>query len=148
MLSPTPPLKTLNDVIVFDFKGMDAGDRFLVPMESGKNVPFPIQRVFTINAHREGLVGGRHSHRMCSQLIVCLHGECDVVCKADGEDDSVTIRLDRPNKAVLLPPSIWGEQIYRRDDTVLMVLCDQGYNETDYIRSFDDHIDHRRSLAN
>lgn len=132
-----PRLRVLSDVRLVPFRGMSAEDRLIVPIEAERDAPFPIRRVFTINAGRDGLVGGRHAHRECSQLIVCLHGVVEVVCIADNPDDARVFRLDRPDQGVLVPPSIWAEQRYIGDQVVLMVLCDRHYEAGDYIRDLD-----------
>ncbi len=139
-------LPNLTEVKTIAFRAMSAPDRMLVPFEAGADVPFPIRRVFTINADKAGLVGGRHAHRRCSQLLVCLSGACDVVSRIDGSDRVRVDRLDRADRGLLIPPGIWAEQHYRDDRTVLMVLCDQGYDAADYIRDFD-QFERYRGLA-
>lgn len=132
-----PRLRVLSDVRLLPFRGMSAEDRMIVPIEAEKDAPFPIRRVFTIRAERDGLVGGRHAHRECSQLLVCLHGVVEVTCIADDPDRPLVFRLERPDQGLLVPPSIWAEQRYLGDQVVLMVLCDRGYEASDYIRDFD-----------
>jgi hypothetical protein len=43
-------------------------------------------------------------------------------------------RLDRGNLGLLVPPMIWNTVTFRRADSVLIVLCDRGYEPDDYIR--------------
>jgi len=141
------PLLTLDDVRWIEFPGRSAEDRMIVPMEAERDVPFTVRRVFTITASRQDLVGGRHGHRLCQQLLVCLHGVCEVRCIADDPAETRSFILDRPDRGVLIPPSIWGEQHYRSRETVLMVMCDQYYAADDYLRDFDQYLAYRRSLA-
>jgi dTDP-4-dehydrorhamnose 3,5-epimerase-like enzyme len=131
-------LASLSDVRTVPFRAMSAADRTLVPFEAEREVPFPIRRVFTINATRAGLVGGQHAHRRCQQLLVCLHGVCEVACIADDPKHPTIIRLDRPDRGVLVPPTIWAEERYVTPETVLMVFCDQLYDPADYIRDWAD----------
>jgi hypothetical protein len=137
-------LAVLDDVRMIAFRGMPADDRLVVPLEAERSVPFPIRRVFTVHARRAGLVGGRHAHRVCQQLLVCVHGACDVVCAAALEERR-TFHLDRPDQGLLIPASIWGEQNYLTADTVLMVLCDQFYDAADYLRDPDAYQAYRRA---
>jgi len=37
----------------------------------------------------------------------------------------------------LIPPTIWAEQTYLQENTIVLVLCDQFYDEADYIRDYD-----------
>lgn len=137
---------TLDDVKEFAFKGMSAEDRLIVPIEATRDAPFDIRRVFTIQASRADLVGGRHAHKQCSQLLVCLHGKIDVTVFAD-EHTSRTYTIDSATQGLLIPPGIWAEQMYHTDDTVLMVLCDRFYEAADYIRDFDQFLAYRRQVA-
>ncbi|MEJ0068896.1 MAG: FdtA/QdtA family cupin domain-containing protein [Pseudomonadota bacterium] len=137
-------LAVLDDVRAIAFPGMPADDRLLVVLEAERSVPFPIRRVFTVHARRAGLIGGRHAHRICQQLLVCVHGACEVTCAAELDERRV-FRLDQPDQALLIPASIWGEQRYLTADTVLMVLCDQLYDASDYLRDPEAYQRYRRS---
>ena len=137
-------LAVLDDVRLIAFRGMPADDRLVVPLEAGREVPFDIRRVFTVQARRAGVTGGRHAHRVCRQLLVCVHGACEVSCAALLEERR-SFTLDRPDLGLLIPASIWGEQHYRTADTVLMVLCDQPYDAADYIRDAAAYQAYRRA---
>ena len=137
-------LATLNDVRPITFRAMPAEDRLLVAVEAERDAPFAIRRVFTVRADRADLTGGRHAHRQCHQLLVCVHGACDVACLLDGPADSRVWTLDRPDCGLLVPPGIWAEQRYRVAGTVIMVLCDRPYEADDYIRDFDAYRAFRR----
>lgn len=128
-------LSSLRDIKSFTFRSMPGPDRMLVPIEAGADIPLSIARVFTINA-KAGVIGGRHAHRRCSQLLICLTGAVEVVSRIDGSGQVRVDRLDCPDQGVLIPPGIWAEQRYLADPTVLMVLCDRGYEADDYIRDF------------
>lgn len=61
-------------------------------------------------------------------------------------DDGIerkTFRLDTPESALVIPPGIWAEQQYLESDTVLTVLCDKTYQESDYIRDYKQFTDYR-----
>ena len=101
----------------------------------GNIIPFNISRVFTVRASKDS-VRGEHAHRHCSQLLICTNGAVEVKC-----DDTRTTEiyaLDKPNFGLLIPPGIWADQKYIEDNTTLTVLCDQPYEEADYIRNYDD----------
>lgn len=109
-------------------------DGALSVFEGGAGVPFQIARVFTVAAV-DGAIRGRHAHRQCSQLLVCLSGEIEAIAD-DGERRRVEY-LSGPEEGLLLPPMIWGEQRYLGADALLLVLCDRGYEEADYLRDYD-----------
>jgi dTDP-4-dehydrorhamnose 3,5-epimerase-like enzyme len=105
----------------------------LVIYEQGRAVPFSVRRVFTVRA-REISERGRHAHKQCKQVMTCLTGRCDVT--VDDGKNRKTVVLARPQDALYVPALIWAEQSYREPGTILMVLCDQLYDEADYIRDY------------
>lgn len=117
------------------------GDGVLVVAEAAQQVPFPIQRMFTIVA-AAGAKRGRHAHRLCSQFMVCVRGAVEVVC--DDGDDRKTFSLDSGELALLVPPALWVDIDFRQDDSILIVLCDRLYEEHDYIRDYDEFLSFRK----
>ncbi len=57
----------------------------------------------------------------------------------DGNTQIETL-LSPGNEAVLVPFGIWAEQDYMKDNSVIIVFCDQSYDESDYIRNYDEFI--------
>ena len=103
----------------------------------GEIIPFSIKRVFNVR-QQKGDIRGRHAHRHCSQLLICTNGAVEVKC-----DDSSTTEiyvLDKPNFGLFIPPRIWADQKYIENNTILTVLCDHLFEETDYLRSYDDFM--------
>lgn len=117
----------------------------LVVMEGVTHVPFQIARVFSVCAPL-GAVRGMHAHRSCAQFLVCVSGAIEVVC--DDGNERREIVLDRPGFGLLVPPSIWAEEIYHQADSVMVVLCDRKYEAEDYIRGYDEFKAFRASSAN
>ena len=110
----------------------------LVVVEGQSNVfPFSIMRMFNVRSDINS-IRGRHSHRHCTQLLICTNGAIEVQC-----DDSIETRkyfLDKANYGLLIPPRIWAEQKYIKEDTVLTVLCDRPFDEDDYIRDYKEFL--------
>jgi dTDP-4-dehydrorhamnose 3,5-epimerase-like enzyme len=123
-------------------KHMDAnGDGVLVVAEVS-DVPFEIQRMFTIAAPG-GATRGRHAHRLCSQLMLCVTGGLDVTC--DNANGRKTFSLDSPEKALLVPSGLWVEIRFKQNESVLIVLCDRVYEEGDYIRDYAEFLAFRKA---
>jgi hypothetical protein len=105
--------------------------------ESGCQVPFDIRRVFTVSA-MTGDPRGDHAHKQCTQLLVCVSGMVRVSC-----DNGIEVThhvLEGMSIGLLVPAGIWAKEEYLTDGAVLMVLCDRGYEEGDYIRSYVDYL--------
>ncbi len=114
----------------------------LLVAESGRDVPFAFPRVFAVTADA-GAVRGRHAHRACSQFLVAATGKVEVLC-----DDGRATRafaLDRPDRGLLLPPGIWATLAFHVPHTVLLVLCDRPFDESDYIRDHGAFLAWRRA---
>ncbi len=107
--------------------------------EIGKHLPFTVKRYFIVyNVHNKE-IRGEHAHKKLSQFLVCITGNCTVML-----DDGVNREeylLDTPNCGLLIPPMVWGVQYKYSEDAVLLVLASDVYDESDYIRDFDDFIE-------
>jgi dTDP-4-dehydrorhamnose 3,5-epimerase-like enzyme len=124
-------MKSVNDVRWIDLPSRDQGQ--LVVMQALAEVPFSLARVFMVRADA-GATRGRHAHRQCSQLLVCVNGTVDVKCE-DAANEAAFV-LDSPARGLLVPPSIWASQLYRDPGSILLVLCDRAYEPEDYIRDY------------
>ena len=123
------------------FKESNGDD--LVVVEAQSNVfPFSIMRMFSVRSEIDG-IRGRHAHRRCTQFLICINGAIEVQC-----DDSIETRkyvLDKANYGLLIPPGVWAEQKYIKEDTVLTVLCDRPFDESDYIRDYKEFLKYVRT---
>ncbi|MGE0614875.1 MAG: FdtA/QdtA family cupin domain-containing protein [Bacteriovoracia bacterium] len=139
-------LKTVKDVKHERFKriGTEANG-YLVALEELRNVPFDIKRIFYVYGTPGGALRGKHAHKECQQFLICIRGRCDLVFD-DGKEKR-TLRLDSPDQGAYLPPSVWGEQTYLDEGTMLMVLTDKYYDESDYLRDYDGFLAWRRGQA-
>ncbi|MFC1536578.1 FdtA/QdtA family cupin domain-containing protein [Pseudomonadota bacterium] len=115
----------------------------LVAFEENTNLPVGIQRVFVVSGNY-GAVRGKHAHKQLTQVLACVHGECKVTCD-DGESRR-EFSLTGINQVLQIPPGIWAEQEYMVEGTVLMVLCDLPYDESDYIRNYQEFLQYREGM--
>jgi dTDP-4-dehydrorhamnose 3,5-epimerase-like enzyme len=112
-----------------------------VVVAQGPHVPFTIARLFTVSGPMDA-ERGKHAHRRCAQFMICVHGAIEVIC-----DDGAAKRafvLNRGNLALHVPPGIWNTIVFRKEDSVLAVLCDRPYEEEDYIRDYGVFISFRQ----
>ena len=120
-------------IIKFEIHSNSTGN--LCVYETGEKVPFDIKRIFTVTA-KKNEIRGNHSHKICQQLLVCVSGEIEVACD-DGLNQRI-YRLSEMSKGLLIPAGIWASQKYIHADSVLMVLCDQSYDQCDYIFDYEE----------
>lgn len=123
-------------LIDFDVKGDATGS--LVAIEGAGNIPFEIKRVYYIYGTTSAAVRGRHAHRRLQQLIFCPIGSCEFTLD-DGRERQ-TIRLQHPNQGLYIKNSIWREFNNFSPDCVVMVLASECYDESDYIRNYDEFL--------
>ena len=127
---------------VVQLQRLPAHDSLLAIATSGVQIPFPVQRAFLVRADAEGVKRGEHAHRRLHQFMICVTGEVEVTT-----DDGAQRRncvLSSMAHGLHVPPGVWAEQCYRRKGTVLLVLCDAPYEESDYIRDYDEFLRLRR----
>jgi WxcM-like, C-terminal len=109
----------------------------LTPIHQGVDVPFEIERVFYIYDVPGGEDRGAHAHKECHQFIVAASGAFEVELK-DGEN-SRTILLNRPYFGLYVPPGIWAQEQGFSSGSVCLVFASLPYDESDYIRDFDNY---------
>lgn len=108
----------------------------LAARELGRGLPFEPKRCFVIFDVPSKEVRGEHAHRECHQLLICLKG--NVTCMVDNGQNRAEHCLDTPEKALHIPPMIWGTQYKYSDDAVLLVLASAPYDPDDYIRTYEE----------
>jgi len=99
-------------------------------------IGFPVKRVYYIFHTREGVKRGGHAHRRLRQLVVAVTGSCEFIL--DNGVKRETIKLDSPTKGLVIGPMIWREMQNFSEDCVLVVIASENYDESDYIRDYED----------
>lgn len=116
-----------------DFRGQ------LVSLESNREIPFEIKRVYYAYDTIHEAVRGRHAHKTLEQILICIHGSFRLLLD-DGESRE-QVFLDKPYEGVYIAHMIWREMYDFSDDAVLLVLASDLYNEDDYIRDYEVFLD-------
>lgn len=112
--------------------GDDRGS--LIALEEGINIPFSVKRVYYLFNTKEGVRRGFHAHKTLKQVAIVVRGSCCFVL--DDGKEKVEVLLDNSAKGLLIESFMWREMYDFSDDCVLMVLADQLYDESDYIRDY------------
>lgn len=110
----------------------------LIPLESNDNIPFDIKRVYYIYDVEEKVRRGFHSHKNLHQVLICVHGTVKILVKTPKEEKIIV--LDDPTKGLYIGPNICREMYDFEDGAVLLVLASEHYDESDYIRDYDDYL--------
>ena len=110
----------------------------LVFFEANKHIPFAFKRVYYTYGVKEGIIRGHHAHKALEQLLICVYGAIEIMCD-DGKKKEYTV-LDDPAKGLYVGKGIWHAMKWLKDDSVLLVLASEYYDESDYIRDYDEFI--------
>jgi dTDP-4-dehydrorhamnose 3,5-epimerase-like enzyme len=93
---------------------------------------------FLYGAKKNALRGG-HAHKELTQIFTCVYGAIEVIL-----DDGVTIKsivLNNPNQRIVVDAMTWRTIRWLKDDSILFVLASYSYDESDYIRNYDEFIE-------
>lgn len=121
---------------VFQPHGDERGQ--LVALEEFKDIPFSIKRVYYMYDTGEGVVRGHHAHKHLQQILICIHESCKI--RLDNGTEEKVIPLERPYEGLYVSGAMWREMYDFSPDAVLMVLASEPYDESDYIRKYDEFL--------
>lgn len=111
----------------------------LVALEEQHNIPFSIKRVYYLYDTLQGIRRGFHAHKKTRQLAIAVKGSC--MFHFDDGQQTKEILLDNPAKGLMIEPEMWHEMYDFSQDCILMVLADDVYDESDYIRNYQEFIE-------
>ena len=110
----------------------------LIAIEANKDVPFEVKRVYYMYDTGEGVRRGYHAHKQLQQVLICIHGSCKILL--DNGIEKEIVPLDDPSIGLFIGNNMWREMFDFSSDAVLMVLASEYYDESDYIRNYDDFL--------
>ena len=116
--------------------GDDRGS--LMVLESNKNVPFKVKRIYYILDAKPDIPRGFHAHKELMQLAFCIKGSCNMIM--DNGIEKQQVRIDKSNIGLMIPPMVWHEMHDFSEDCVMLVLASAQYDEADYIRDYDEFM--------
>ena len=109
----------------------------LVAIESNQSIPFEIKRLYyifnTTNQSR-----GFHAHIDLKQVAVCVKGSCRFIL--DNGHVREEVILNSPTQGLYIEALTWREMHDFSDDCVLLVLASKHYDESDYIRDYQEFL--------
>ena len=130
------------NILHLEIKGDSRGS--LIAIESNKDIPFDMKRIYYIFDTKPGVVRGHHAHKTLEQMLICVSGSCTIVLD-DGEKRSEVVLSD-PSTGLYIGANIWHEMKDFSEGAVLLVLASDFYNENDYIRNYDEFMIYIRSI--
>jgi len=107
-------------------------------VENSKHIPFDIKRAYYVYDIPTNSVRGGHAHKKLKQFLIAVAGSFDVTLN-DGKNQR-SFTLDSPTSGLYLANHVWCDINNFRAGSVCLVLTSDIYDESDYLRNYDDFI--------
>lgn len=101
-------------------------------------LPFAFKRIYYLYDVPSGAQRGGHSHIEQKEFLIALSGSFDVILN-DGFEQK-TLTLNKPFEGLLINAGIWRELNNFSSGSVCLVIASAVFDETDYVRDFDEFI--------
>ena len=93
-------------VINFQQHGDDRGQ--LVALETSKEIPFLVKRVYYMYDTGEGVRRGYHAHKELKQILICVHGSCKI--HLDDGFETAEVTLDKPYEGLYVTSNMISQK--------------------------------------
>lgn len=113
----------------------------ITAINNNLEVPFNIKRVYYLYDVPGGEERGAHAHKDLQQLIIAASGSFDLVLN-DGKIKR-TFHLNRPYLGVYMPSGLWRELNNFSSGSICLVLASEAYDESDYIRNYNEFLNYK-----
>ncbi len=132
--SPAPAAGGGELITTIDLQTIPMPNGILGVAEVSKHIGFPVHRIYYIRDVPAGQSRGAHGHKSLRQCFLCLRGSVTLSLTKGGRTQSIV--LERPSQGVVVPAGCWRDLSDFSDDSVVMVLASDEYDEGDYIRDY------------
>lgn len=104
-----------------------------------KNLPFIPKRIYWLSDPETGQIRGNHAHKSLRQFIWAVKGSVEIVL-SDGKN-FITESICYESQGILLEPGLWRTLKNFSKDSVIVILADRDYIESDYIRNWNEFLE-------
>lgn len=125
------------EMLVFKEHGDERGH--LVVVEGMSDIPFDIKRIFYIYGSDSEVVRGQHANKKTEFVLINVAGTSKVRVD-DGKGNEAVFSLNRPHTGVYLPTLVWKDMYDFSEDSVLLCLASEHYDNSEYIRDYDEFV--------
>ncbi len=105
-------------------------------IEQGRHMPFQPKRLYYMTDVPTGAARGGHAHKRLHQFFFLPKGSVELAL--DDGRNTQEIRLTDDFRGFYMCPMIWRILRNFAPGTVVGVLASEGYDENDYIRSYEE----------
>lgn len=111
----------------------------LTAVEGDITLPFAIRRVYYIYDVPSGATRAAHAHKILHQCFVAIAGSFNI--HLENGSQTANIVLNRPNIGLYVRPGVWRLIDNFSGGAVCLVFASAHYEESDYIRSYDEFLE-------
>lgn len=101
----------------------------LIPF-SFDQMPFKPCRSFVVADVPAGVIRGGHAHKSGKQMLVCLQGRIGILMRHQSEE--VSFVIEPGPFGLVFGPSVWCQQKYLNEGSVLLVFASEPYDPESY----------------
>lgn len=130
-------MQNVNDCKILSFEEHN-NDGKLTVIESLKQIPFSIKRIFYIYEVNSDKIRGQHANRNSDFVMFVVKGNVKV--KVFDGNEYKTMMLEDPSRGLFIPKMIWKDMYAFSKDCILMVLTNEYYDENEYIRDKEEYV--------
>ena len=126
---------SIDDITILDIPKIKDPRGNLAVIE-GDTLPFAHKRVYYLFDVPSDAKRGGHSHKDQHEVLIALSGSFTVILDDGYSKKEVT--LNKPTKGLHIPTGIWRELDDFSAGAICLVLASDVFEETDYIRDYND----------
>jgi mannose-6-phosphate isomerase-like protein (cupin superfamily) len=104
---------------------------------------FETKRIYYISGVPESDARGAHAHKNLDQVFFAVAGNLSMTV-TDGSITE-TVALNAHETGYYLPAGYWRDLKNFTNDAVCLVLASEHYDENDYIRSYEEYLEWKKS---
>lgn len=130
-------IKEQYQVLEFGEFGDERGN-LVVAECCGMDVPFTVKRVFYMYGSDATVIRGRHANRKTEFVLINVSGSSKV--RVDNGFETDIVELNRPRMGLYLPTMLWKDMYEFSEDSVLLVLASEHYDDSEYIRDYEEFL--------
>jgi dTDP-4-dehydrorhamnose 3,5-epimerase-like enzyme len=102
-------------------------------------LPFQIKRMYYIHGVGSDSKRGFHAHKTLHQIFVVPQGSLQLELVTPNTTQIFKLNSNE-NRSLHVPPGYWRVLSSFSQDAIGLVLASEHYDETDYIRNFDEYV--------
>lgn len=100
-------------------------------------IDFDIKRIYYLYNIPKGRTRGDHAHKKLQQLMIAISGSIEIILDDGKKKESFL--LSSPDEALYVPSGYYRHLKFTKD-AICLVIASEKYDESDYIRNYDDFI--------